>query len=179
MISEEKAIIFWASNINMDALCLWKNLFSWKNQKRKKVQYKTKKKNKQTNREKKAQRREKEYHSAVKCAMQTKYTNNLKNEPQDERLPRKFPQGTCLGTRLLHPPDLIIFIWKYVYLNNSGTFKDFKTFSYRKKGKTIFFGLWRWEVTLSAGNLLSHWWTTVLKIKAKFSVCLTMLSRVM
>ena len=174
MISEEKAIIFWASNINMDALCLWKNLFSWKNQKRKKVQYKTKKKNKQTNREKKAQRREKEYHSAVKCAMQTKYTNNLKNEPQDERLPRKFPHGTCLGSRLLHPPDLIIFIWKYVYLNNSGTFKDFKTFSYRKKGKTIFFGLWRWEVTLSAGNLLSRWWTTVLKIKAKFSVCLTM-----
>ena len=59
---------------------------------------------------KQAQRREKEYHSAVKCAMQTKYANNLKNEPQDERLPRKFPQGTCLGTRLLHPPDLIIFI---------------------------------------------------------------------
>ena len=65
---------------------------------------------KKINREKKAQRREKEYYSAVKCAMQTKYANNLKNEPQDERLPRKFPQGTCLGTRLLHPPDLIIFI---------------------------------------------------------------------
>ena len=174
MISEEKAIIFWASNINMNALCLWKNLFSWKNQKRKKVQYKKKQTNKQTNREKKAQRREKEYHSAVKCAMQTKYANNLKNEPQDEWLPRKFPQGTCLGTRLLHPPDLIIFIWKDVYLNKSGAFKDFKTFSFRKKGKTIFFGLWRWEVTLSAGNLLSRWWTTVLKIKAKFSVCLTM-----
>ena len=30
----------------------------------------------------------------VKCAMQTKYANKLKNEPQDERLPRKFPQGT-------------------------------------------------------------------------------------
>ena len=26
--------------------------------------------------------------------MQTKYANKLKNEPQDERLPRKFPQGT-------------------------------------------------------------------------------------
>ena len=173
MTSQEKAIIFWASNINMDALCLWKYLFSWKNQKRKKVQHKKNKKNKQTER-KQAQRREKEYHSVVKWAMQTKYTNNLKNEPQVERLPRKFPQGTCLGTRLLHPPDLIIFIWKYVYLNNSGAFKDFKTISYRKKGKTIFFGLWRWEVTLSAGNLLSRWWTTVLKIKAKFSVCLTM-----
>ena len=70
---------------------------------------KKKQTNKQTER-KQAQRREKEYLSAVKCAMQTKYTNNLKNEPQDERLPRKFPQGTCLGTRLLHPPDLIIFI---------------------------------------------------------------------
>ena len=71
---------------------------------------KQKKKNKQTNREKKAQRREKEYHSAVKCAMQTKYANNLKNEPQDERLPQIFPQGTRPGTRSLHPPDLIIFI---------------------------------------------------------------------
>ena len=138
MISEEKAIIFWASNINMDALCLWKNLFSWKNQKRKKVQYKKKQTNKQTER-KQAHRREKEYHSVVKSAMQTKYTNNLKNEPQDARLPRKFPQGTCLGTRLLHPPDLITFIWKYVYLNKSCAFKDFKTLSYRNKGKTIFF----------------------------------------
>ena len=26
-----------------------------------------------------------------KCAMQTKYGNNMKNEPRDERLPRKFP----------------------------------------------------------------------------------------
>ena len=26
--------------------------------------------------------------------MQTKYANKLKNEPQDERLPRKFAQGT-------------------------------------------------------------------------------------
>ena len=26
--------------------------------------------------------------------MQTKYANKLKNEPQDERLPRKFSQGT-------------------------------------------------------------------------------------
>ena len=152
MISVEKAIIFWASNTNMDALCLWKSLFSWKNQKRNKVQYK----NKQTER-KQAQRREKEYHSVVKCAMQTKYTNNLKNEPQDERLPRKFPQGTCLGTRLLHPPDLIIFILKYVYLNNSGAFKDFRTFFWWEGRKNDFFGLWRREVTLSAGDLLSRW----------------------
>ena len=43
--------------------------------------------NKQTNKQterKQAQRREKEYHSVVKCAMQTKYANNLKNEPQDD-----------------------------------------------------------------------------------------------
>ena len=26
--------------------------------------------------------------------MQTTYANKLKNEPQDERLPRKFAQGT-------------------------------------------------------------------------------------
>ena len=130
-----------------------------------------KKTNKQTERKRPKEERKS---TILLWSARCKHTNNLKNEPQDEWLPRKFPQGTCLGTRLLHPPDLIIFIWKYVYLNNSGTFKDFKTFSYRKKGKTIFFGLWRWEVTLSAGNLLSHWWTTVLKIKAKFSVCLTM-----
>ena len=130
-----------------------------------------KNKKKKINREKKAQIREKEYHSAVKCAMQTKYANNLKNEPQDERLPRKFPQGTCLGTRLLHPPDLIIFIWKYIYLNNSGAFKDFKTFFSLEGRKNVFFGLWRWKVTLRAGNFLSRWWMTVLNVTQNKERC--------
>ena len=44
----------------MEALCLWKNLCSWENQKRKKVPGKKIKKKKQT------QRREKEYHSVKK-----------------------------------------------------------------------------------------------------------------
>ena len=34
-----------------------------------------------------------------------KYANNMKNEPRDERLPRKFHQGSRSGTRLWHLPD--------------------------------------------------------------------------
>ena len=52
----------------------------------------------------------------------------MKIEPQHERLPRKFSQGTRPGPRLRHLPDVLTFIWKYVFLNNSGAFKDFRHF---------------------------------------------------
>ena len=51
-----------------------------------------------------------------------------KNEPHWERLPRKFPQGTGLGPRLWHLPGLLTFLWKYVFPNYSGAFKDFINF---------------------------------------------------
>ena len=50
----------------------------------------------------------------------------VKNEPQDER---KFPQGIRPSTRLWHPPDLLTSISNYVFLNNSGAFRDLKLFS--------------------------------------------------
>ena len=40
--------------------------------------------------------------------MQTEHAINMKNQRQDEGLPRKFPQEMHQGTR-----------WKYVFLNNS------------------------------------------------------------
>ena len=82
--------------------------------------------------------------------------NDMKNEPQDERLPRKFPKGICLGPRLWQLLDFLTFIRKYVFLNNSGAFKDFGIFFFANvrltvwvkfsqiKGKSIFFGLWGW-----------------------------------
>ena len=39
-----------------------------------------------------------------------------------------FPQGIRPGSRLWHLPDLLTFIWKYVFLNNSVAFKDFRKF---------------------------------------------------
>ena len=53
---------------------------------------------------------------------------SISKEPKDERLPQKFPQGTLPGRRLWHLPDLLTFIWKYVFLNNSGAFEDFRNF---------------------------------------------------
>ena len=52
----------------------------------------------------------------------------MKIKPQHEQLQQKFPQGTCPGQRLWHLPDLLTFIWKYVFLNNSGAFTDFRYF---------------------------------------------------
>ena len=64
------------------------------------------------------------------CQMRdvNKICKYVKNEPQDERLPRKFPQGIRPGTRLWDLPDLLTFIWYHLFLNNSGAFGDFKTF---------------------------------------------------
>ena len=65
------------------------------------------------------------------------------------------------GPRLWHFPDLLTFIWKYVFLNNSDALKDFRKNFYGNvrmsvsicfsqiTEKSIFFGLWRWEVTLT------------------------------
>ena len=39
-----------------------------------------------------------------------------------------FLQGIRPGSRLWHLPDLLTFIWKYVFLNNSVAFKDFRKF---------------------------------------------------
>ena len=63
---------------------------------------------------------------------QTKYGNNMKIEPQHERLPRKFPQRIRPGPRLWQLPYSLTFIWKYLFLN---------------KRKIDFFGFWRQEVT--------------------------------
>ena len=60
--------------------------------------------------------------------------NDMENEPQDERLPRKFPKGICLGPRLWQLLDFLTFIRKYVFLNNSGAFKDFGNFFMRTLG---------------------------------------------
>ena len=51
-------------NSHMEALCLWKNLRSWKNQKQKKVL--SKKKRGKKNKTKQAQIRQNEYHSIKK-----------------------------------------------------------------------------------------------------------------
>ena len=53
-------------NSHMEALCLWKNLRSWKNQKQKKVLSKKKKRKKKQNKTKQAQIRQNEYHSIKK-----------------------------------------------------------------------------------------------------------------
>ena len=44
--------------------------------------------------------------NSVKCAMWAKYGNNMKIEPQHERLPRKLPQGIRPGPRLWQVSDL-------------------------------------------------------------------------
>ena len=49
-------------------------------------------------------------------------------EPQHERLQRKFPQEIRPGLKLWRLPDLLTFIWKYLFLNNSVAFKDFRKF---------------------------------------------------
>ena len=56
----------------------------------------------------------------------------MKNESQHERLPRKFSLEIRPGPRSWHLPDFITFIWKYVLLNNSSAFKDFRKFVYGK-----------------------------------------------
>ena len=53
-------------NSHMEALCLWKNLRSWKNQKQKKVLSKKKKRKTKQNKTKQAQIRQNEYHSIKK-----------------------------------------------------------------------------------------------------------------
>ena len=63
---------------------------------------------------------------ASKNRCKKKYGNII--EPQHERLPRKFPLRIRPGSRLWHLPDLLTFIWKYVFLNNSVAFKDFRKF---------------------------------------------------
>ena len=39
---------------------------------------------------------------------------------------QKFPWGIFVGPRLWHLPDLLTFIWKYFFLNNTDAFKDFR-----------------------------------------------------
>ena len=65
----------------------------------------------------------------------------LKNESQDERLPRNLPQGIRSGPRLWHIPDLFNFIWNYVFLNNLGAFKDFRNFLWKRSVKMFEFSL--------------------------------------
>lgn len=66
----------------------------------------------------------------------------------------KIPFGSEIDTF-----DLLIFTWKYVFLKNSGAFKEFQKFFLWKrrieclnsvllKKKPRFYGLWRWEATL-------------------------------
>ena len=40
-----------------------------------------------------------------------------------------------ISTRLRHLPDLLNFIWKYIFLNNSGALKDFRIFFLETLGK--------------------------------------------
>ena len=40
------------------------------------------------------------------------------------------PKGIRPDPRLWHLPDLLTFIWKYVFLNDSGDFKDFRKIVY-------------------------------------------------
>ena len=60
------------------------------------------------------------------------------------------PQGTRPGPRLWHLPDLLTFIWKYVFINKSGAFTDFRYFF-------IFF----------YGNIRFNVWFQFLQIKEK------------
>ena len=67
----------------------------------------------------------------VKCAMQTRYGNNVKIEPQHERLSRKFLPGDSPSSEIMTPPRFIDFFLKDTFfLNNSGAFKDFGKFFY-------------------------------------------------
>ena len=54
--------------------------------------------------------------------------NNMKNEPKDVWLWPKLSQRICLGMKLWHLPDWLIFVWNYNFINNPGAFGDFKTF---------------------------------------------------
>ena len=74
----------------------------------------------------------------------------MKIKPQHEQLQQKFPQGTRPGPRLWHLPDLLTFIWKYVFINKSGAFTDFRYFF-------IFF----------YGNVRFNVWFQFLQIKEK------------
>ena len=67
----------------------------------------------------------------VKSMVYTKYGNNMKNKPQDERIPQKFSQVTCQGPRLWHLPQFLTFIWKDIFVNILGTFKDFRDFFWK------------------------------------------------
>ena len=58
----------------------------------------------------------------------------MKNEPQEERSPRKFPWRIRPGPRLWHFPDLLTFIWKYVFLNISYAFQDYSNLLMDKYG---------------------------------------------
>ena len=86
--------------------------------------------------------------SGRKSSLKSK-TNKEKTGPKKrERVPFCCEVGTRPGTRLSHPPYLITFLWKYIFLNNSGAFKDFRTFFLWEGRKNYLFGLWRWEVML-------------------------------
>ena len=55
----------------------------------------------------------------VKCEILTIYTNNMKNNPQDERLLRKFLPGDSPRYEIWTPSWFITFYLKYVFLTNS------------------------------------------------------------
>ena len=72
----------------------------------------------------------------VKCTMETKYGNNMKKWA----VAAKIPQGIRSGLRG-HLSDLLIFISKYVFLDNSGTFEDFRKFCMETSGEIFIFSL--------------------------------------
>ena len=45
-----------------------------------------------------------------------------------EQLPQKFPQGIRPSPRLWLLPDLLTYVWKYVFLSKSVAFQDFRIF---------------------------------------------------
>ena len=74
--------------------------------------------------------------------------------------------NSCCETssKIITPSWLLTFIWKYIFLNNLGAFKGFRIFYgnvrlnvwiqfSQIKEKSIFFNLWRWEVTLTVSTL--------------------------
>ena len=79
---------------------------------------------------------------AKKCA------NELKNGHQDERLPRKFHQDSP-RYEIMTPSWFKNYYLKIRFSSFFGNFRlnVWNQFS-KIKEKTIFFGLWRWEVSL-------------------------------
>ena len=60
--------------------------------------------------------------------------NKKIKKPQDERLPQNFPQAI---RSVMTPSWFIKFIWKYVFLNNLGAFKDLRNFFMETFGQNV------------------------------------------